>query len=152
MAGLEALQKALECDDPDLIQGQNVLPPPLQSNEFDQVTAACAICFTTWKGDCQGSASVGEVDIRFAEICSHTGLLLREAGAVRYFLTQYDSWTREEMRGNLLAEVRLALAGRQRGSTAPERSEQHQGPVSDKPSKRMAPSQGQAAPDLKKTS
>ena len=34
-AGLEALQNALESDDPTLIQGQNLLPPPLQRHEFD---------------------------------------------------------------------------------------------------------------------
>jgi hypothetical protein len=56
-------------------QGQNVLPPPLQCHESDKVTAACGICFATWKGDCQGCASVGEIDIRFAELCSQAGLL-----------------------------------------------------------------------------
>ncbi len=111
-AGLSALQDALEHDDSALIQGQNVQPPPLQIHEGDQVTAACAIGFAAWKGDYQGAASVAEVDVRFAEICRHADQRLAEPAGVRFFLTQYDSWSREELRRNLLAEVGLALTER----------------------------------------
>jgi hypothetical protein len=139
-AGLEALQKALECDDPALIQGQSLLPPPLQSHESDPVIAACAIGLAAWKADCQEGAPVGEVDIRFAEICSNASQRLGEPGAVHFFLAQYDSWTREEMRRNLLSEVRLALAGRQHESGPPGWNTHQKEPTDTKPPKRMAPS------------
>jgi hypothetical protein len=122
LAGLEALRKALEDDDPALIQGQNVLPPPLHIYKSDEVTAACAICFTAWKGDCGGRACVADLDIGFAEVCYQAGQLLREPGAVRFFLIQYDSWTREEMRQNLLTEVERTLVGRRRDSGQLERT------------------------------
>jgi len=140
-AGLKALQKALECDDPALIQGQNLLPPPLQSHESDLVIAACAICFTAWKGDYQGCAPVAKVDLRFAEVCHEAGQLLREPGAVHFFLIQYDSWTREEMRRSLLQEVGLALAGRQHELALPEEA---------KPPKKLAPSKGKETRARKK--
>jgi hypothetical protein len=134
-AGLAALQDALEQDDSALIQGQNLQPPPLQIHEGDHVTAACAIGFAAWKGDYEGSASVAEVDSRFAEICSCADQRLGEPAGVRFFLTQYDSWSREEMRGNLLAEVGLALAERVA-----------------KPAKKMAPSVDQDIHARKKIS
>jgi hypothetical protein len=126
-AGLKALQNALESDDPTLIQGQNLLPPPLKSHESENVVAACAICFAAWKGDYREAASVAEIDARFAEICFRAGELLNQPDGVGSFLTQYDSWTREEMRQNLLPEVRLALSVRQQ-------------PVPIKPPKRLASS------------
>src|SRR5215471_1610311 len=94
-AGLEALHKALECDDSALIQGQNVMPPPLQRHESDHVVAACAISFAAWKGDCQGCAPVSDVHIRFAQICYKADQVLGEPAATGFFLTEYDSWTRE---------------------------------------------------------
>jgi hypothetical protein len=111
-AGLAALQDALEHDDAALIQGQNVQPPPLQIHEGDPVSAACAIGLAAWKGDYQGSASVAEVDSRVSEICARADHRLGEPAGVRFFLTQYDSWSRAEMRRNLLTEVGLALAER----------------------------------------
>jgi hypothetical protein len=135
-AGLQALQKALEQDDPALIQGQNLFPPPLQSYASDQVVAACAICFSAWKGDYQGCAPVAEVDLRFDEVCYQASQLLGEPAAVGQFLTEYDSWSREEMRRNLLPEVRLALAGRLE-SAAREPSMEA---LPIKPPKKMSPS------------
>ena len=141
-AGLKALQKALESDDPALIQGQNVLPPPLQGHEFDQVTAACAIGFAAWKGDRDVCAPVGEIDVRFADICLEADQMLGEPGAVHHFLLQYDSWTREEMRRNLLPEVGAALAGRQGESDPLEGSTsgQQKMPAQIRPPKKMVAS------------
>jgi hypothetical protein len=141
-AGLEALQKALESDDPALIQGQNLLPPPLQGRESDQVIAACAIGFAAWKGDCPACAPLGEIGCRFAKVCYEADQRLREPGAVHYFLIQYDSWTREEMRRNLLLEVGVALAGRERepGPLEDSTRAQQKMPAAIRPPKKMAPS------------
>ena len=43
--GLQALKKALETDDPTLIQGTTTQPPPLQAVQNWPVEAACAVCY-----------------------------------------------------------------------------------------------------------
>ena len=104
--------------------------------------AACAIGFAAWKGDCHGPAPVAEVHIRFAEICSQADQTLGEPAAIGFFLTEYDSWTREEIHQNLLPEVRLALGARQHKLGSPEGGTKapQEKPVPIKPPKKMAAS------------
>lgn len=109
--GLEALCRALVNDDKRLIQGATTSPPPLHA-VFDWPVEACdAIVFTAWQGD--GLCTVAEADEFFCRVCLETEHRLGEPAAVRYFLNQYDEWSRDEMRQRLLPEVECVLAQRQ---------------------------------------
>jgi hypothetical protein len=108
-AGLMALKRALETDDPALLQGSTTSPPPLDSLSDMPVEAACAIAFTGWKGD--GCLTVGEVEWFFSLVCSRAGHYLGDPLGARWFLNWFDDTPREQMRRELLAEVDLALAG-----------------------------------------
>jgi hypothetical protein len=108
---LIALQRALENDDPCLLQGQTTSPPPLQAVQEWPVEGACSLGFCGWQGE--GLETVGEVEEYFARVCYEADCCLEEAGAVRYFINWYDETPRDEMRRNLLAEVNTESATRQ---------------------------------------
>lgn len=108
--GLEALAKALETDDPRLIQGATTTPPPLQYVQDWPAEAACGIGFCAWQGD--HLETVKDVEEFFARVCFDCDQLLGEAAACRWFLNWFDETPRGEMRRQLLPEVRLALEGR----------------------------------------
>jgi hypothetical protein len=107
-ASLMALKQALERDDPALLQGATLSPPPLERLLDWPVEAACAVAYAGWKGD--GRTSVRQVAEFFGKICylAHQGL--GEQGTVGDFLNWFDDTPREEMRRELLAEVVLSLA------------------------------------------
>jgi hypothetical protein len=109
--GLLSLKKALETDDPALIQGASIKPPPLQATQDWPVEAACAICFVGWRGD--GLETVADVEEFFARTCFEADQALGEPAGCRYFLNWFDETPREQMRIQLLAEVTLALYERQ---------------------------------------
>src|SRR5687768_13684310 len=108
--GLEALQGALERDDPRLTQGSTTTPPPLMCVQDWPVEAACALGFCGWQGD--ELESVGQVEEFFARACFEADQRLGEPAACRWFLNWFDDTPRDEMRRELLAEVELALADR----------------------------------------
>jgi hypothetical protein len=60
---------------------------------------------------------VGEVETAFAMLCHRVGETMGEPTAIRPFLNHIDEIDRQQMRRELLAEVRLALA-RRRDSAA----------------------------------
>src|SRR5438552_2567754 len=109
--GLLAMKKALETDDPTLIQGASVQPPPLQSVQQWPVEAACAVCYAGWEGG--GLGTVVDVEEFFARVCFEADQALGEPSAARYFINWFDETPREEMRAGLLAEVNLTLAQRE---------------------------------------
>lgn len=109
--GLVALRDALERDDYRLTQGSTTTPPPLLCVQDWVVEAACAIGFCGWHGE--GLATVGEVEEFFARKCFEADGILGEPAAVRWFLNWFDDTPRDEMRRELLAEVTLALEGRE---------------------------------------
>ncbi len=113
-AGLEALQRALNEDDPRLQQGATTTPPPLACVQDWPVEAACAIGYCGWQGD--GLETVGEVEEFFARICFEVDQRLGEPAACRWFLNWYDETPREEMRRELLAEVNRTIAQRRNDS------------------------------------
>jgi hypothetical protein len=108
---LLALKRALTRDDPALIQRRTTEPPPLQAVQEWPVEAACAVAFAGWQGE--GLATVGQVEDFFARICFGADKLLGEPAGCRWFLNWFDETPRGTMRQALLAEIDLALAGRE---------------------------------------
>ena len=105
--GLEVLRTALTRDDPRLVQGRSMTPPPLVGLQDAEVEAACALGFCGWHGD--GCDTVGALDAYFDELCTSADESLGEPAACRYFLDWFDATPRHTMRRLLLAEVRRAL-------------------------------------------
>jgi hypothetical protein len=103
--GLAALGRALEQDDTRLIQQATTTPPPLPCVQDWPVEAACAVGFCGWQGD--GLVTVAEVEEFFARACFETDQALGEPAACRWFLNWFDETPREQMRRELLTEVRL---------------------------------------------
>src|SRR5437879_3269009 len=62
-----ALRRALERDDPALIQGTTTQPPPLQAVQDWPVEAACGLGYCGWQGE--GLETVAEVEEFFARVC-----------------------------------------------------------------------------------
>ncbi|MBU6430406.1 MAG: hypothetical protein KGR26_15425 [Cyanobacteria bacterium REEB65] len=110
-AGLRALELALRHDCSQLIQGTTVRA----SADPIQPCAACAIAYAGWIGD--GLRTLAEVHEYFATVAHEAGGRLGEMPAVRYFTNWFDETPREEMRRELLAEVRRELA-RRKGQVA----------------------------------
>jgi hypothetical protein len=115
-SGLEALAQALTNDDARLLQGATTSPPPLQCVQDWPVEAACSVGFCGWQGD--GLETVAEVEEYFASVCFEVDQRLGEPASCRWFLNWFDETPREEMRRELLAEVKRVLA--ERHTTAPE--------------------------------
>lgn len=104
---LKALQKALEENDPRLIQGATTSPPPLLCVQDWPVDAGCVLAFCGWKGE--GLMLVREVQEFFASMCFLIDQRIGELASCRYFLNWFDEAPREEMIEELLKEVNLAL-------------------------------------------
>jgi hypothetical protein len=116
---LLALQKALESDDPRLLQGAPTSPPPLQCVQDWPVEAACSLGYCGWQGE--DLETVGQVEEYFARVCWQADCSLNEPAACRFFLNWFDETPREVMRPALLAEVTRTLAQR-RSDTAEGRA------------------------------
>lgn len=110
--GLQALRDALLSDDQRLTQGSTTTPPPLMCVQDWPVEAACALGFCGWQGE--QLETVGEVEEYFARCCFQADQNLGEAAACRWFLNWFDDTPRDQMRRELLAEIELALAERNR--------------------------------------
>ncbi len=122
--GLEALRRALLSDDPRLLQGATLSPPPLRCVQDWAVEGACALGYCGWQGD--DLETVAEVEEFFARTCFEADERLGEPAAVRWFLNWFDETPRDEMRRQLLAEVNRSLARRvsARESGAGEKSDE----------------------------
>ena len=117
-AGLEALARALESDDPRLVQIVTTQPPPMPGLLNWPVEAACAVAYAGWRGD--RLVTVAEVDDYFACVCREADRQLGCATACRLFLNAFDEWPREEMVRQLLPEVRRELRRRHDAERADE--------------------------------
>ena len=106
--GLEALRTALVRDDPRLVQGRTMTPPPLVGLGDAEVEAACALGYCGWHGD--GCTTVGALEGYFDELCTSADLAVGEPAACRHFLDWFDGTPRTAMRRQLLAEVERTLA------------------------------------------
>jgi hypothetical protein len=105
--GLEALRTALVRDDPRLVQGRTMTPPPLLGLHDAEVEAACALGFCGWYGD--GCVTVGALEAFFDDVCTAADEALGEPAACRHFLDWFDNTPRYTMRRLLLAEVNRTL-------------------------------------------
>ena len=105
--GLEALESALRTDDPALLQGATTMPPPSVCVQDWPVKGACLLGYCGWKGD--GLETVTKVEEYFARMCFDMDMAIGERAACRWLLNAYDEWPRDEMRRQLLPEVRLEL-------------------------------------------
>ncbi len=104
---LQVLEKALQEDDPRLLQGATTSPPPLQCVQDWPVEAACVLGYCGWQGS--GLVTVSQTEEFFARCCFECDQLIGEPAAVRWFLNWADDTPRSEMRRLLLGEVCLAL-------------------------------------------
>jgi hypothetical protein len=109
-AALEVLGRALEEDDPQLVQGATTEPPPLQMAEAWPVEGACPVGYCGWQVLELGT--VGQVVEFFADVCHAADQQLGEPAAVRWFLNWWDDSPRHFARLLLLAEVEGELARR----------------------------------------
>jgi hypothetical protein len=119
VAALGALQKALQNDDPRLLQGATTSPPPLECVRDWPVEAACVLGYCGWQGE--GLETVAEVEEFFARACFETDQRLGEPAACRWFLNWFDDTPRDEVRRDLLTEVTRTLARRLNAGTAEEK-------------------------------
>jgi len=110
VAALSALQRALQNDDPRLLQGATTSPPPLECVRDWPVEAACVLGYCGWQGE--GLETVAEVEEFFARACFEADQRLGEPAACRWFLNWFDDTPRDEVRRELLAEVTRTLARR----------------------------------------
>jgi hypothetical protein len=110
--GLEALRKALEADDPSLIQRATTSPPPLACVTDWPVEGACAVAYGIWKGG--GTGLVGDVEEAFAKACFNCDEALDETAGCRWFLNFFDDTPRDEVRRLLVPEVVRELNRRRR--------------------------------------
>lgn len=104
---LSALKQALEADDIRLVQGATTTPPPLMCVQSWPVEAADALGYMGWQGS--NLETVGQVEEFFAKMCFEADQKLGEPAACRWFLNWYDDTPRDEMRRDLLHEVKVAL-------------------------------------------
>lgn len=114
--GLEALRRALMCDDGRLLQGETTSPPCGPCIQECTVDGACAITYCGWKGD--GLEEVKDAEGFFAQTCYEADRRLGEPAACRGFLDWFDETPRADMRRLLLAEVSRTLARRTCASPA----------------------------------
>lgn len=114
LESLNALQVALQNDDPRLLQGATTSPPPLACVQDWPVEAACVLgyCGVVENGG-WGEAAVFEAEEFFAKRCFDCDQLLGEPAACRHFLNWFDDSPRDECRRELLAEVIREISHRE---------------------------------------
>jgi hypothetical protein len=112
-ASLLALRDALRIDDPRITQGSTTTPPPLLCVADWPAEAACALgfCGAVENGGF-GEATVGQCEEYFARACFEADQRLGEPAACRWFINWFDDCPRNQVFRELLAEVELALSGR----------------------------------------
>lgn len=116
------LEEGLSQDDQHMIQGATTQPPPLQCVADWEVEGCCALSYVGWK---QGLKTVGEVEEFFARMCFEIDQLVGEPAGCRWFLNWFDESPREQMRLELLEEIRLLLQERMKqNQTVPGVNEQ----------------------------
>ena len=98
-SALKALKKALEENDPKLIQGMIVVP----FYSLNKIKCVCPIAYCGWIGD--NLSTVEEVNEFFSRMCFECGERMGEPSACRYFLNFWDENPKEEVRKLLLEEL-----------------------------------------------
>ncbi len=123
---LHELLEIFEKDDPRLTQGSTTTPPPLMCVEDWPCEAGCfnaqigvmrsggwcpedIIHDHTKRQEWKKYATVGKVETVFAELCFKADQRLGEPAACRYFLNWFDETPRDEMRREMIAELKRAI-------------------------------------------
>lgn len=126
---LKALHDAVLADDPRLSQGSTTTPPPLMCVSDWPVECGCPIAYcgiianggfesTTPESyqnklkDNPNCCTVGTAEEEFAKLCFQADQRLGEPAACRWFLNWVDETPRNEMRRELLAELKKNLKER----------------------------------------
>jgi hypothetical protein len=107
---LAVLHRALVEDDPCLMQGVTTFPSPLQCVRDWPCEAACALGYCGWQGE--GLETVAEVELFFTNMCFMIDQAMGEPAACRYFLNFWDDTPREELRREMIPEVKREQARR----------------------------------------
>lgn len=111
---LIALRDLLEADDPRMTQGSTTTPPPLMCVQDWPAEAACFVgLIGVFRNGGFGQAKVGEVEECFARLCFECGQAMSDSAACRYLLNWADDTPRPTVIRELLAEIELAIGGRQ---------------------------------------
>ena len=110
-AGLQALLQALQENSPELTQGATTVPPPLECVKDCPVEAACLLGYCGWKGE--ALTSVREVEEFFAQRCCEADKIIGEPAVCRWLLNWFGDTPREEMRRELIPEVKRELSQRE---------------------------------------
>jgi hypothetical protein len=76
--GLEGLYAALLLDNPRVITGATMSPPPLACCEGEAVEKCCPLCFLLLEGRKPYEVSVGPLEERFAQACLKADELMGE--------------------------------------------------------------------------
>lgn len=116
-AGLLALRDALVLDDPALVQGTTVQPPPFWSNSRLPVECGCPVAYALWKS---GSVTVGAVAGYFRSVLRDAERKLGVEEATRSFLNWFDDTPRALAIEDLLIEVEAEM---ERRGDVPQRPE-----------------------------
>jgi hypothetical protein len=109
---LEFLKKALDDDDPRLLQGSTCYPPELLGSDIMgklECEGACLIGYAGWKSGIRTIEGVSEF---FRKICNAIDSQFNEPAYCRYLLNWYDESPRDEMRRDVLAEIAIVLSAR----------------------------------------
>jgi hypothetical protein len=109
-AELLAREAGLLADDAHLLQGATTSPPPIVSCLDWPLLACCPVTYGAWRS--RPLTTVADAEELFAQRCFEADNLLGEEAGCRHLLNWLDDSGRQEMRHQLLAEVRLALASR----------------------------------------
>lgn len=104
---LQVLLKGLEEDDKHIVQGVTVQPPNLLNTCDWSVESCCPISYCGWKGD--NLETVAEVEEFFARLCYEIDHKIGEPAGCRWFLNWVDETPRDQMRAELIAEIKLEL-------------------------------------------
>jgi hypothetical protein len=107
LKALATLRQALQTDDPRLLQGVTMSPPPLECVQAWPVEGCCALGYCGWQGE--GLRTVAEVEDYFARLCFAADQRLGGGSMVRWFLNWFDDAPRPQMRRLLLLEVNREL-------------------------------------------
>lgn len=107
---LRLLLKALKLDDPELVQGETISPPPLQCVEDWPVERACIVAYVGWKGDdCE---LVWQAEDFFGRAVSQAEQQLGGPLSANQFLNWFDDSPRCVVWQLLIEEIERELARR----------------------------------------
>jgi hypothetical protein len=107
LEALQALQDAIERDDPALVQRATTHPSSNDCPYCEECVGGCAVSYGLWKS--MGLHSIGDVERCFSKLCASVDAVLGPGSSTRW-LNHFDELPREQMRAELLPEVIAAIS------------------------------------------